>query len=35
MPTQIELRHDRSSSLHDRVVFTLKDGGWEKTRLYA
>lgn len=34
LPTQIEFWHDRPFRLHDRVVFTLKDGGWEKTRLY-
>nr|WP_295469008.1 pyridoxamine 5'-phosphate oxidase [Mesorhizobium sp.] len=34
LPQQIEFWHDRPFRLHDRVVFTLKEGGWEKTRLY-
>ena len=34
LPQQIEFWHDRPFRLHDRVVFTLKDGGWDKTRLY-
>lgn len=34
-PSTIEFWHDRPFRLHDRVVFTLKDGGtWETTRLY-
>ena len=34
MPVQIEFWHDRPFRLHDRVVFTRKGDGWEKTRLY-
>jgi pyridoxamine 5'-phosphate oxidase len=34
VPKTIEFWHDRPFRLHDRVVFTRKDGGWEKTRLY-
>ncbi len=34
LPQQIEFWHDRPFRLHDRVVFTLKDGAWDKTRLY-
>ena len=33
-PAQIEFWHDRPFRLHDRVVFSRGDGGWEKTRLY-
>ena len=33
-PQTIEFWHDRPFRLHDRVVFTRKQGGWEKTRLY-
>jgi len=34
LPQQIEFWHDRPFRLHDRVVFTRKGDGWEKTRLY-
>ena len=34
MPVQIESWHDPPFRLHDRVVFTRKGDGWEKTRLY-
>ena len=34
LPTRIEVSHDRLFRLRNRVVFTLKNGGWEKTRLY-
>jgi pyridoxamine 5'-phosphate oxidase len=34
VPQQIEFWHDRPFRLHDRVVFTHTDGGWEKSRLY-
>jgi len=34
IPQQIEFWHDRPFRLHDRVVFTRTDDGWEKSRLY-
>jgi pyridoxamine 5'-phosphate oxidase len=34
VPQTIEFWHDRPFRLHDRIVFTRTDGGWEKTRLY-
>lgn len=34
VPETIEFWHDRPFRLHDRIVFSRKDGGWEKTRLY-
>jgi pyridoxamine 5'-phosphate oxidase len=34
VPSSIEFWHDRPFRLHDRVLFTRKGGGWEKTRLY-
>jgi pyridoxamine 5'-phosphate oxidase len=34
VPQSIEFWHNRQFRLHDRVVFTRKEGGWEKTRLY-
>lgn len=33
-PQTIEFWHDRPFRLHDRVVFSRTDGGWEKARLY-
>ena len=33
-PASIEFWHDRPFRLHDRVVFSRKGEGWEKTRLY-
>ena len=34
VPSAIEFWHDRPFRLHDRIVFSKTDGGWEKTRLY-
>jgi pyridoxamine 5'-phosphate oxidase len=34
VPQTMEFWHDRPFRLHDRVVFTHRAGGWEKTRLY-
>jgi len=34
VPRTIEFWQDRPFRLHDRVVFTHREGGWEKTRLY-
>jgi pyridoxamine 5'-phosphate oxidase len=34
VPTSIEFWHDRPFRLHDRVLFTRTEDGWEKTRLY-
>jgi pyridoxamine 5'-phosphate oxidase len=34
VPDTIEFWHDRPFRLHDRIVFSRKDGGWTKTRLY-
>ena len=34
VPETIEFWHDRPFRLHDRVVFSRTDGGWDKTRLY-
>jgi pyridoxamine 5'-phosphate oxidase len=34
VPQTIEFWHNRQFRLHDRVVFTRKEGGWEKERLY-
>lgn len=34
VPQTIEFWHDRPFRLHDRVVFSRTDGGWDKTRLY-
>jgi pyridoxamine 5'-phosphate oxidase len=33
-PQTIEFWHDRPFRLHDRVVFSRRDDGWEKKRLY-
>jgi pyridoxamine 5'-phosphate oxidase len=33
-PQTIEFWHDRPFRLHDRVIFSRTEGGWEKTRLY-
>lgn len=34
VPQTIEFWHDRPFRLHDRVMFSRTEGGWEKTRLY-
>jgi pyridoxamine-phosphate oxidase len=34
VPVSIEFWHDRPFRLHDRVIFTRAEGGWNKTRLY-
>jgi len=34
VPVSIEFWHDRPFRLHDRVIFTHAEGGWNKTRLY-
>jgi pyridoxamine 5'-phosphate oxidase len=34
VPRSIEFWHDRPFRLHDRVKFTRREGGWDKTRLY-
>jgi pyridoxamine 5'-phosphate oxidase len=34
VPATIEFWHDRPFRLHDRIVFSRSDGGWDKTRLY-
>jgi pyridoxamine 5'-phosphate oxidase len=34
VPVSIEFWHDRPFRLHDRVIFTEAEGGWNKTRLY-
>lgn len=34
VPVSIEFWHDRPFRLHDRVIFTETEGGWNKTRLY-
>lgn len=34
VPDQIEFWQDGAFRLHDRIVFTRTDTGWEKTRLY-
>jgi pyridoxamine 5'-phosphate oxidase len=34
VPQTIEFWHDRPFRLHDRVVFSRTESGWEKTRLY-
>ncbi len=34
VPQTIEFWHDRPFRLHDRIVFTRTEGGWDKTRLY-
>lgn len=34
VPSAIEFWHDRPFRLHDRIVFSKTDGGWEKTWLY-
>jgi pyridoxamine 5'-phosphate oxidase len=34
VPQTIEFWHDRPFRLHDRVVFSRTEGGWEKARLY-
>jgi pyridoxamine 5'-phosphate oxidase len=34
MPISIEFWHDRPFRLHDRLLFTRTQSGWEKTRLY-
>ena len=33
-PITIEFWHDRPFRLHDRILFTRADDGWQKTRLY-
>ena len=33
-PEQIEFWHDRPFRLHDRVVFSAIEGGWQKKQLY-
>ena len=34
VPETIEFWQDGAFRLHDRIVFTRADDGWEKTRLY-
>ena len=34
VPVSIEFWHDRPFRLHDRVLFTQAEGGWNKARLY-
>jgi pyridoxamine 5'-phosphate oxidase len=34
VPQSIEFWHDRPFRLHDRIMFSRMEGGWEKTRLY-
>jgi len=34
VPVSIEFWHDRPFRLHDRVLFTQAEGGWNKVRLY-
>jgi pyridoxamine 5'-phosphate oxidase len=33
-PEAIELWQGRPNRLHDRFLYTRRDGGWERTRLY-
>ncbi|MFV3074262.1 pyridoxamine 5'-phosphate oxidase [Niveispirillum fermenti] len=34
VPDRIEFWQDREYRLHDRIIFTRSDGGWDKGRLY-